>query len=48
MNIYNVPDAVKSLLTMTNIYPQTLDIQDGTPGLKIALIVETMEKTEMI
>ena len=33
---------------MMNIYPQTLDIQDGTPDLKTALIVETMEKTEMI
>ena len=33
---------------MMNIYPQTLDIQDGTPDLKIALIVEAMGKTEMI
>ena len=31
---------------MMNIYPQTLDIQDGTPDLKIALIVEAMEKTD--
>ena len=29
---------------MMNIYPQTLDIQDGTPDLKIALIIEIMEK----
>ena len=43
MNAYNVPDAVDKIETMMYIYPQTLDIQDGTPDLKIALIVEAME-----
>ena len=43
VNTYNVPGAVEHVQTMMNIYPQTLDIQDGTPDLKIALIVEAME-----
>ena len=48
MNTCNVPDAVDKLQTMVHIYPQTLDIQYGTPDLQIALIVEAMEKTKMI
>ena len=31
---------------MMNIWPQTSDIQDGTPDLRIVLIVEAMERTE--